>query len=187
MNLPHIHKSNIQGNAGIAHPRYYVGIDPDVDKSGLVVIDRQGRCILHAEALDFPGVLVYLNLLKQEHAQEPMTVLVVIEDSDFSVNWHYNRHDSKGVCAAKGRSVGMCHATARHLRECCENMGLPVMMQQPLRKLWRGKDGKITHEEAALFMPGLPARTNQEVRDAALLAWEVAGLPIRISAKNNQK
>lgn len=186
MSLPHIHKSNTQGNKGIAYPRYFVGIDPDVDKSGLVVIDKKMRRVTHAEALDFPGVLVYLNLLKQEHAKEPMAVLVVLEDSDFSVNWHYNSHDSKAVCAAKGRSVGMCHATARHLRECCVNMGLPVMMQQPLRKFWKGKEGKITHEEAALFIPGLPTKTNQEVRDAALLAWEVAGLPIRISAKTNQ-
>lgn len=183
MNLPHIHKGNIQGSTGIAHPRYYVGIDPDVDKSGLVVIDRQGRCILHAEALDFPSAIGYLRSLKQEHAQDPLALLVVIEDSDVSVNWHYSRSDTKGVIAAKGRSVGMCHATIRHLRECCEHLGLPVMMQQPLRKLWRGKDGKITQEEAALFMSGLPTRTNQEVRDAALLAWEVAGLPIRIMPK----
>lgn len=165
------------------HRRYYVGIDPDVDKSGLVLIDRQGRCILHAEALDFPSAIGYLRSLKQEHAQDPLSLLVVIEDSDISANWHYNSLDSKGTCAAKGRSVGMCHATARHLRECCENIGLPVLMQQPLRKLWRGKDGKITHKEAALFMSGLPARTNQEVRDAALLAWEVAGLPIKINSK----
>lgn len=178
-----IHYNNTQGSTGTAHPRYYVGIDPDVDKSGLVVIDKKMRRVTHAEALDFPGVLVYLTLLKQEHVQELMAVLVVLEDSDISVNWHYNSHDSKGVCAAKGRSVGMCHATARHLRECCENIGLPVMMQQPLRKFWKGKDGKISHEEAACFMPGLPTKTNQEVRDAALLAWEVAGLPIRIQPK----
>lgn len=186
MILPHIHKGNTQGSSGIAQPRYYVGIDPDVDKSGLVVLDRQSRCILHAEALDFPSAIGYLRLLHQEHAQDPLALLVVIEDSDTSVNWHYNPKDRAGVIAAKGRSVGMCHATIRHLRECCEHLGLPVLMQQPLRKLWRGKDGKITQEEAALFMPGLPARTNQEVRDAALLAWEVAGLPIRISAKTNQ-
>lgn len=177
------HKGNIQGSTGIAHPRYYVGIDPDVDKSGLVVIDRQGRCILHAEALDFPSALCYLRSLRQEHEQTPWSILVVIEDSDASVNWHYNPKDKPGIIAAKGRSVGMCHATIRHLRECCEHLGLAVLMQPPLRKLWRGKDGKITHEEAALFMSGLPARTNQEVRDAALLAWEVSGLPIRLTLK----
>lgn len=171
----------------IAQPRYYVGIDPDVDKSGLVVIDRQDRCILHADALDFPSAIGYLRCLMQEHEQDPHVLLVVIEDSDVSVNWHYSRQDSKGTCAAKGRSVGMCHATARHLRECCENMGLPVRMQPPLRKLWKGKDGKITHDEAAIFMPGLPKRTNQEVRDAALLAWEVAGLPIKLIFNSNGK
>lgn len=167
--------------------RWFVGIDPDVDKSGLVLVDKQECRVVYAGALNFPDLMTHLRMIEQEHNAEKERVLIIIEDSDISVNWHYSSHDSKGACAAKGRSVGMCHATARHLRECCENMGLLVRMQQPLRKLWRGKDGKITHEEAALFMHGLPARTNQEVRDAALLAWDMAGLPIRISAKTNQK
>lgn len=181
MSQPHIHKG--KGCTRIAHPRYYVGIDPDVDKSGLAVVDKSIRRITFAGALDFPATIGYLGLLKQEHAQDPLSLLVVIEDSDSSANWHYNSKDKPGTIAAKGRSVGMCHATIRHLHEICENLGLPVGMQQPLRKLWKGQDGKITHEEAAVFMPGLPARTNQEVRDAALLAWEVAGLPIRITPK----
>lgn len=48
-----------------------------------------------------------------------------------------------------------------------------------LRKGWKGKDGKITHDELASFT-GLMGRTNQDVRDAALLAWAFAGLPIRV-------
>jgi hypothetical protein len=50
---------------------------------------------------------------------------------------------------------------------------------KPLKKNWKGKDGKITHKELALFT-GLTGRTNQEARDAGLIAWIFAGLPIRI-------
>ena len=109
-------------------------------------------------------------------------VVVVIEDSDLSVNWHYNSRDSKAVCAAKGRSIGMCHATARHLKECAEAYGLEVVPMKPLRKCWKGRDNKITHEEAAYFMRGLPKQTNPESRDAALLSWSYAGFPIRQKA-----
>jgi hypothetical protein len=50
---------------------------------------------------------------------------------------------------------------------------------KPLKKCWKGRDGKITHEELARFT-GLMGHTNQDGRDAALLAWVRAGLPIRL-------
>ena len=64
-------------------------------------------------------------------------------------------------------------------QECAENFGLEVVMMKPLRKFWKGRDGKITHDEALYFMRGLPKQTNQESRDAALLAWAYADFPIR--------
>lgn len=186
--LPFIHQGNQSGRMGIANPRFFVGIDPDVEKSGLAIVDKQARCVTYAGALMFPEVITHLHMIAQEHAQEPLSVLVVIEDSDTSTNWHTNKLMTNGqplknklsTAAAIGRSAGMCHATLRHLKECAEHMGLPVLMQPPFRKYWKGPDGKITHEECAEFAVGLPKRTNQEVRDAVLLAWLSANIPIRI-------
>ena len=48
-----------------------------------------------------------------------------------------------------------------------------------LHQCWKGKDRKITDEEIKCFMP-IKGRTNQESRDAALLAWVFSGLPIRV-------
>ena len=173
---------------GVAHSRFFVGIDPDVEKSGLAIVDKQARCVTYAGALTFPEVITHLRMIAQEHAQEMSRVLIVIEDSDTSTNWHTNKLMTNGqplknklsTAAAIGRSAGMCHATLRHLKECAEQMGLPVLMQPPFRKYWKGPDGKITHEECAEFAVGLPKRTNQEVRDAVLLAWLSANIPIRI-------
>lgn len=186
--LPFIHQGNQSGRLGIANPRFFVGIDPDVEKSGLAIVDKQARCVTYAGALTFPEVITHLHMIAQEHAQEPFSVLVVIEDSDTSTNWHTNKLMTNGqplknklsTAAAIGRSAGMCHATARHLHEYAESCGLRVRMQKPLKKCWKGKDGKITQVEAAQFMPGLPKRCNQEVRDAALISWCVAELPIRL-------
>jgi hypothetical protein len=63
--------------------------------------------------------------------------------------------------------------------EMCKHYGIEAVEQRPLQKHWRGKDGKITHEELASFT-GIMGKTNQEGRDAALLAWVCAGLPIRL-------
>lgn len=160
---------------------FLVGIDPDVSKSGFALLDCEAREFTQVEALTFPAVVDRFAELAAMKA-DSKDIIVVMEDSDLATNWHYNSRDSKAVSAAKGRSVGLCHATARHLKECAENFGLEVVMMKPLRKFWKGRDGKITHDEALYFMRGLPKQTNQESRDAALLAWAYADYPIRQKA-----
>ena len=160
---------------------FLVGIDPDVSKSGFALLDCEAREFTQVEALPFPDVVDRFAELAASKV-DGKDIIVVMEDSDLATNWHYNSRDSKAVCAAKGRSVGLCHATARHLKECAENFGLEVVMMKPLRKFWKGRDGKITHDEALYFMRGLPKQTNQEGRDAALLAWAYADYPIRQKA-----
>lgn len=193
MKQPMIHQGAPGVKMGVA--RYYVGIDPDIEKSGLVLVDKQENRITHAEALDISGLVGFLRMLVQEHSADLGQVVVVLEDSDESRNWHtdcyfkemaqsrFNPFVCKkvlGKAAAVGRNTGLCHATSRHIRTFAEGMGLFVLGQKPFQKYWRGKDGKITQAEAEAFMTGLPKRCNQEVRDAALLAWVVSGLPIRI-------
>jgi hypothetical protein len=53
----------------------------------------------------------------------------------------------------------------------------PLNLRIKGHNIWNGKDGKITHEELAAFT-GLKGRTNQEERDAALIAWNYAGFPL---------
>lgn len=71
----------------------------------------------------------------------------------------------------------------RKIVEMAKHYGLTVDEVKPLRKCWRGREGKITHEELAQFIPGLPKRTTQDIRDAALLAWTYAGFPIKMNVR----
>ena len=158
---------------------YVIGIDPDVEKSGVALLDCAAREFKRVEAMKFPDVVDRFAELAAMKA-DGKDVVVVIEDSYLSANWHVNPRDNKATAAAKGRSVGMCHATGRHLKECAEAYGLEVVPMKPLRKIWRGTDGKISHEEAAQFMNGIPTRTSQDVRDSMLLAWCYADFPIRV-------
>lgn len=155
---------------------YILGIDPDLEKSGIALLDRQRGEFLKVSAVSF----VEMSLILRGDVPDKDDMTIVLEDSDLSTNWHVNPRDNVHVAAAKGRSIGMCHATARHIKELAEYYQLPVVQMKPLRKCWKGPNGKITHDECKQFMRNLPTRTNQEMRDAALLAWCYANLPIRM-------
>jgi hypothetical protein len=75
--------------------------------------------------------------------------------------------------------VGANAQVAKHLIALAKYFELEVEEAKPLRKCWKGKDGKITAEELKMIT-GFAGRTNQDARDAALLAWWYAGLPIKM-------
>lgn len=157
-----------------------IGIDPDVNKSGVAVVSGNGRDVATL-SLSFPQLLEYLQIEKDRRRAENLSVVVVVEASwKISTNWHVRQRDSKGITARKGKDAGRCHEVGRKTVECAQYYGLEVVEKLPLKKIWKGKDGKITHEEIKAFMP-IQGRTNQEERDAALLAWDYAGLPIRLA------
>lgn len=160
---------------------FILGIDPDVSKSGIALLDCEARRFRIVEAYDFADLLRTFGMLMEDNGLRPLKV--VIEDSwSTTHNWHmYGMSLAKA--AALGRSVGLCHATGMHINTAAKVYGLDTLLMTPLKKMWKGRDGKITQEEIAAFIPEWPRRANQEERDAALLAWNYAGFPIRIAPK----
>ena len=161
-------------------PSAIIGIDPDCDKSGVARLEGNQ---LELSSLSFPELIDYLMRLKGAELNGGARVVVVVEASwRISTNWHTGRYDTIRTAARKGKDAGRCHEVGRKIVECARHYGLEVVEKLPLKKIWKGKDGKITHEELGAFAR-IPNRTNQEQRDAALLAWDHAGLPIRINLK----
>lgn len=157
-----------------------IGIDPDVKKSGLALVAEQGQMV-EVNTYSFPELIEYLQIIRDRFLAENIKVMVVVEASwKISYNWHAHRGDTKGTIARKGKDAGRCHEVGRKIVECARYYGLEVVEKLPLKKIWKGPDGKITHEEISAFM-AIGKRSNQEERDAALLAWDYAGLPIRIT------
>lgn len=161
-------------------PEIIIGIDPDVDQSGVAVLTcnikeiRVGRKRL-------PELISLLKEMKDGARAKGNGMLVVVEASWLiSHNWHANHGRSAAAVAKTGYNVGRNHQVGIMIAEFCRAMDIEVKEQMPLKKMWKGANGKITHEELSWFIPGLPKQTNNEERDAALLAWNEANFPIKV-------
>lgn len=153
-----------------------IGIDPDKEKSGIGILYMATRK-LELTNMSFPVLLDNLQAWKKDETANNRKVIVIVEAGWMNAKSCF--HKAQGKSAEKiAKDVGANHETGRKIIEMCEHYGIEVIAQAPLRKCWRGKDGKITHEELAYFT-GITGRENQDARDAGLLAWNYAGMPIR--------
>lgn len=156
-----------------------IGIDPDIDKSGVAFLEV-GTRKLETTTLNFSDLMTYFDHVVKVREESGQSVIVVVEASwMLKSNWHLLKADSRAIAAAKGYSVGQNHQVGMLICQMAKAKGLEVMEHAPLRKCWKGKDGKITANELQQIT-GVFGRTNQESRDAALLAWCFADLPLRL-------
>lgn len=159
-----------------------IGIDPDTHLSGVARLDVAGRRCA-ASSLPFALCVDYVrDVVKRADATGDKVAVVVECSWEEAHNWHLNWSDSKAVAAKKGYSVGAMHETGKKLVEMLEHYGIEVRTQRPLIKCWKGRDRKITHDEITQVCGWEKRRSNQEERDAMLLAWYASGLPIKVKA-----
>ena len=149
-----------------------IAIDPDVDKNGVTtLINQDGDTMVIIQSMKFSELVDYLLNL----ANSKCDCFVIIEGGWLNhSNWHLNFKDSKRVACAKGNATGRNHEVGRKIVELCEHWKINHKVVKPLRKCWKGKDNKITHEELKTLLKNMnlncPSRTNQEERDATLIA-----------------
>lgn len=165
---------------------YVIGIDPDSVKSGVAMVKRDGRAIVDALSI-YDLICVIVETMKSANATGQKVLIVVEAGWMNESNWHLRTGENLAQAAAKGRSVGRCEQTGRIIIEMLTEhfsrggIKADVVGVKPLRKMWKGKDGKITHDEIKQITGIKQGRTNQEERDALLLAWIYAGLKIRLT------
>ena len=165
---------------------YTIGIDPDVEKNGVAVVEKETKK-LECSALTFAQTLDYLQWVCSRASEVGAEVKVYIEAGWLNrTNWHLQRTDNRGQVVAKGVSQGRNEQVSRLLGEMCEAYGMQWQFVKPFRKVWSGRDRKITHEELSAVTGLVYGRTNQEMRDAALIAWVSAGLPVRVIKRKDK-
>ena len=154
---------------------YIIGIDPDVDKNGYAIIDMATRKV-SVTTVTLPHLIEIVTNAQEKAIADGKRLTVYVEAGWLcQSNWHLGFRDSKQRAAAKGKAVGRNHQRGMDIVELLKYRGIDVVEVAPLKKVWKGKDRKITQEELERIV-GKIERTNQEGRDAALLAWVMAGL-----------
>ena len=150
-----------------------IAIDPDVEKNGIARLEVQAKQ-LQVYTMPFAKTLDYVEVEWHKASMQGDSFLVVVEGGWLNhSNWHINRERSRNHAAAIGNAVGRNHETGIHLCEVFRYRGIPLVVRPPLRKCWKGHDRKITAQELEMITKQR-IRTNQEGRDAVLLAWTEA-------------
>lgn len=172
----------------MANPKIIIAIDPDVDRSGVAYLHLSSGKV-EASALRFADLMDYLQRIKTGVSLSGEDALVIVEAGWMNANnWHTGNIRSIAAAAKTGQNTGRNHEVARKIAEMSRHYGLDTMEVKPLRKCWKGRDGKITHDELNSLMKAsgiqpVLSRTNQEMRDAVLLAVFHSGISVRMKAE----
>jgi len=139
------------------NPKIWIGIDPDIDKSGVAVWDSS-RCILESiECLSFFDAIETIELLDEFY-----NAIVIIEAGWLikKSNWHGAKN--KNIAAKIGANVGANHQVGRLFAEYCTEKDVNYVLERPMGK----KDAKEFKR-----LTGWTRRTNSEQRDSAMLVF----------------
>jgi hypothetical protein len=139
----------------------YIGIDPDVDKSGFAVWNKPAQKFESIEALGLAEIMSFFQVMK-------ISIEIVVIEAGYMNKG--NRHTFKGqtvAAAAKtGENVGRNHQRGMDIVEILEWMKIPYRLQKPITpNKWK--------DDAAYFktITGWHGKTNPEKRDAAMLVY----------------
>lgn len=153
-----------------------IGIDPDSEKSGIAVLDVPSKQFTGVQTLKFAELI---DLLVSFSGKSDCMVYIEAGWLNHG-NWHTSRADNAFVAAKKGLGVGRNQQTGMLIAEMCDAYQVPHTEIKPLKKCWSGTDKKIKHDELVQIVGNIK-HTNQEGRDAVLIAWSQSGLPIKVA------
>lgn len=135
-----------------------VGIDPDLQKSGIALV-QDGK-LVSLESLAFFDLTVNI-LIQYRHGAH-----FVVEDVEANKPT-FQRGVSPAQMRKISQNVGQVKAVARLIKEYLEHIGASFTMVKPLTGL-----PKVAKKDARVFarLTGWTDRCNEDQRDAAMLA-----------------
>lgn len=135
--------------------RYRIGLDPDIDKSGVAVWDTQKKCFVSIEVMEFFDLLEMLS--KAENSGVHLEAAWLHAKS----NWHA----SKDIYIASriAKNVGANHQIGKLIETYCIRNKIPHQLHKP--------ESKKLDAETFKKLTGWKGYTNSEKRDAAMLVF----------------
>ena len=137
-----------------------IGIDPDLDKSGVAIYRPDQSLELHC--LTFPEVLSLFD------EQAGNIQKVVIEAGWLNAKSNFHGATNKNIAERIGKNVGENHAAGKLLECCARAKGLDVQLLRPTAKKKNAEQFKR--------ITGYQGSTNPEKRDAGMLVF---GMPFK--------
>jgi hypothetical protein len=136
-----------------------IGINPDTKRSGVAEYNPDTKR-LNVQNMTFFELYEYLR------AYRLFIVLVRIEAGwlNEKSNFHSTHRQSKQAGERIAKNVGANHETGRKIREMCEFLGIEHELVRPL-------GSKDIDHFSFKRLTGFKGRTNQDMRDAAMLVY----------------
>ena len=140
-----------------------IGIDPDVDKSGVAQMAFESLGLLN---LSFFHLFDFLSHAKNISENTVITakipIKVYIEAGWLNKsNWHTSDSKSRHVNTRIGNNTGANHEVGRKIAEMCEYLKIDYELVRPTQS----KVDAVYFKQLTKYQ----GRTNQEQRDAAML------------------
>lgn len=130
-----------------------IGIDPDLDKSGVAVL---------GQSFELKN-LTFAETVELFRSHQDQIKKVVIEAGWQNKKANFRGGHSKRAGERIAKNVGENHATGKLLVEMAKSFGLAVVEVRPTKTKKNSEEfNRIT---------GWQGRTNQEQRDAGMLIW----------------
>jgi hypothetical protein len=133
-----------------------VGIDPDIEKSGIACLHQDTK-LIEMTTLSFVDLLGFIRMNK------PVIKCVYLEAGWLNQKASWHAAPNMSVAVSIGRKVGENHATGKIMQQCIEAEGVKVIPVRPTSKKLDAKEFER--------LTKIKTRTNQETRDAAMLIF----------------
>lgn len=125
-----------------------IGIDPDVEKSGVAILTLEPYSI-KLKSMSFSEIVDFAY----DSVADKDDMRFVVEGGWINHSHFHLSNATRAYMAARmGNDVGRNHETGRKIIEVLEHLGYDVVVQKPLKKIWGGKDGKITKQELVIML-----------------------------------
>lgn len=147
--------------------RYYIGIDPDTENSGIAVWDKHYQNYILISNMDFWTLINFLsmgyaNKTGQLDDWSEINFIVVI-DAGWLVKKTNFHHHKGGTRDKVSVNVGRNHQVGILIMEYCMRNGLNYSLHEPSGKMPANTFQKLT---------GWKESTNQDSRDAAMIVFK---------------
>lgn len=149
--------------------RYYLGVDPDTEKSGVALWDRLEQRFIFITNLDFWSLVEFIksgHLLKHGDIEGWSHInFKVVVDAGWLVektNFHHNVKNPK-VREKMSMNIGRNHQVGILIVDYCKRHGFNHELHEPSGKLDARTFRNITKWNA---------QTNQDNRDAAMIVFK---------------